>query len=123
MKGRKPSFPVVLSDLNPGMVVDIRALEQIAVRELCEIIVYFEEDLARNSSYERDLEEYSQFREDERPFIGIGSFLQFQRDMNPLFDEALKQIPLGVTIIRIDPMQEGVRIIGLLPFLDEMDRT
>ena len=43
--------------------------------------------------------------------------------MNSLFDEALKSIPLEVTIVRIETTGENPRVIGLLPFLDEMDMS
>ena len=123
MKVKKPEFPVVLSSLTSGMVVDIRALEQISVRESCEIILYFEKDLAYNSTYEQDLQEYGTFEEHERPFIPLNLFLEIQREMNPLFNDALKSIPLEVTIVRIEQAGENPRIIGLLPFLDEMDMS
>lgn len=114
---------MTVANIKPGMVADIRALEQLSFREHCEIIVYFEEDLARDSTYEQDLKEYGTFEEHERPFIKLESFLEFQREMNPLFNEALSQIPLGVTIIRVESAGEKLRIIGLLPFLDEMDMS
>ena len=123
MKVKKPEFPVVLSSLTSGMVVDIRALEQISVRESCEIILYFEKDLAYNSTYEKDLQVYGTFEEHERPFILLKLFLEIQREMNPLFNDALKSIPLEVTIVRIEQAGENPRIIGLLPFLDEMDMS
>jgi hypothetical protein len=121
MIGKKPAFPVLLSSLSTGMVVDIRALEQISVREPCEIIVYFEKDLAYNSTYEKDVHEYEKFEEHERPFIPLPLFLEIQREMNPAFNDALSSIPLGVTIVRIEQAGDKPRIIGLLPFLDEMD--
>ena len=121
MKYKIPAFPVVLSSLSTGLVADIRALEQISVREPCELIVYFEKDLAYNSTYEKDLQEYGTFEEHERPFILLKLFLEIQREMNPLFNDALKSIPLEVTIVRIEQAGENLRIIGLLPFLDEMD--
>lgn len=123
MKEKKPEFPVTIANLKPGMKADIRALEQISLRERCEVIVYFEEDLARNSSYEKDLKEFSSFEVHGRPFIILESFLKFQREMNPIFNEALDQIPLGITIIRTEPTGEYVRVIGLLPFLEEMDMS
>ena len=121
MKGKKMSFPVTVANLAPGAVVDIRALEQMVVREHCEVVVYFEADLANNSTYEQDLKEYAQFQEHERPFILLPVFLEFQREMNPAFNQALNQIPLGVTIVRIEQTDNTQRVIGLLPFLDEMD--
>ena len=63
MKEKKPSFPVALASLTSGTVADIRALEQISVREPCEIILYFEKDLAYNSTYEQDMNEYGTFEE------------------------------------------------------------
>jgi len=123
MIGKKPAFPVLLSSLSTGMVVDIRALEQISVREPCEIIVYFEKDLAYNSTYEKDLREYGKFEEHERPFIPLPLFLEIQREMNPSFNDALSSIPLGVTIVRIEQAGDKPRVIGLLPFLDEMDMS
>ena len=123
MIGKKPAFPVLLSSLSTGMVADIRALEQMSVREPCEIIVYFEKDLAYNSTYEKDLREYGKFEEHERPFIPLPLFLEIQREMNPAFNDALSSIPLGVTIVRIEQAGDKPRIIGLLPFLDEMDMS
>ncbi|ABD41449.1 hypothetical protein Mhun_1726 [Methanospirillum hungatei JF-1] len=123
MKDKIPAFPVVLSSLSTGMVADIRALEQISVREPCEIIVYFEKDLAYNSTYEKDLREYGKFEEHERPFIPLPLFLEIQREMNPSFNDALSSIPLGVTIVRIEQAGDKPRVIGLLPFLDEMDMS
>jgi len=58
-----------------------------------------------------------------RPFIQLPLFLEIQREMNSLFDEALKSIPLEVTIVRIETTGENPRVIGLLPFLDEMDMS
>ncbi|HPY60281.1 MAG TPA: hypothetical protein PLG55_06130 [Methanospirillum sp.] len=123
MKAKKSTFPVVLANLVPGMAADIRALEQISLREPCEIIVYFEKDLAYNSTYDKDLAEYGKLEEHERPFIQLPLFLEIQREMNSLFDEALKSIPLEVTIVRIETTGENPRVIGLLPFLDEMDMS
>lgn len=123
MKNNKPEFPVTSANLRPGMIADIRALEQMEVREHCEIVVYFEEDLAYHSTYDQDLKEYGKFGEHERPFILLPVFMEIQREMNPLFNEALQQIPLGVTIVRIEEVGDKKRVIGLLPFLDEMDMS
>ena len=123
MKDKKPSFPVALASLTSGTVADIRALEQISAREPCEIILYFEKDLAYNSTYEQDMNEYGTFEEHERPFIPLSLFLEIQREMNPLFNDAMKSIPLEVTIVRIEQAGDKPRVIGLLPFLDEMDMS
>ncbi|MDD1723533.1 MAG: hypothetical protein LUQ07_00220 [Methanospirillum sp.] len=117
------SYPGSARELVPGMVADIRALEKIGSREAIDIVVYFEEDLAYNSTYADDIRKFGDDPEHERPFISLAVFLSFQRGMNPLFDEALVQIPLGITIIRQETIGNVLKIIGLLPFLDEMDMT
>ncbi len=121
MAEHEPAFPPSLDRVRPGMIADIRALEQISRSEPCEMIVYFEKDLAYHSTYEQDLADYGRFEEHERPFISLPLFLEIQREMNPVFDEALTVIPIGVTIVRIEQSGEIQRVIGLLPFLDEMD--
>jgi hypothetical protein len=120
-KGAGFSSPGSCQELLPGLVVDIRALEAMSTKGKCEIILYFEEDLAYNSTYEEDLKNYASFPEHERPFINIGPFLSFQRDMNPLFDEALDAVPFGITIISKQEMEGKTQVKGLLPFLEEMD--
>jgi hypothetical protein len=115
------SSPGSCAELKPGMKADIRALESISQKGDCDIVVYFEEDLAKNSTYEEDLKKYSSFKEHERPFILLGSFLSFQREMNPLFDEALDAVPFGITIISKQDKGGKTLVKGLLPYLDEMD--
>ena len=109
--------------LIPGKKVDIRVLEAIAQKGEVRIILYFEEDLARVSTYSQDLVTYTA-PEHERPFIECVSFLKFQREMNPSFDSALTMVPLLITIISIDEEYDGKPVVkGVLPFLDEMDLT
>lgn len=108
--------------LIPGKKVDIRVLEAIARQGEVQIILYFEEDLARTSTYIQDLITYAKDPEHERPFIEILSFLKFQREMSPYFNEALNTVPLIITILSVDEEQNGRPVIkGVLPFLDEMD--
>jgi hypothetical protein len=108
--------------LTPGKKVDIRVLEAIARKGDVMIILYFEKDLAQTSSYQQDLRTYAADPEHERPFIEIISFLKFQREMSPVFDDALTTVPLMVTILPAEEQQSGQPVIkGILPFLDEMD--
>jgi hypothetical protein len=110
------------TNLEPGRKVDIRVLEAIARLGEVHIIVYFEEELAKNSSYLIDLQKFKGYPKDECPFIEILAFLSFQRKMSPYFNDALTSIPLMVTIISTDEIFEGKPVIkGVLPFLDEMD--
>lgn len=108
--------------LIPGKKVDIRILEAIARKGDIKIILYFEEGLARSSTYQQDLSTYAKDPEHERPFIEIISFLTFQREMSPIFDDALTSVPLMITILSANEEQNGLLVVkGILPFLDEMD--
>lgn len=110
--------------LNAGKTIDVRVLEAIAMQEEVRIILYFEDDLARTSTYEKDLVAYAQYPEHECPFIEIRSFLKFQREMSPYFNEALTTVPLIITIASHTERYNGKPVIkGVLPFLDEMDVT
>lgn len=110
--------------LKAGKKIDVRVLEAIAMQDEVRIILYFEEDLARTSTYEQDLVAFEQYPEHECPFIEIRSFLKFQREMSPYFNEALTTVPLIITIISNTERYGGKPIIkGVLPFLDEMDVT
>lgn len=108
--------------MEPGKKVDIRVLEAIAMKGDVSIILYFEEDLARTSSYADDLVTHQKAPEHERPFIEIRSFLKFQREMSPYFNEALTTVPLLITIVSTSENFGNRPVIkGILPFLDEMD--
>jgi len=108
--------------IQEGDLVDIRTLEKVMKKYDLLVVVYFEEDLARKSRYENDLETWKRAGEHERPFINVDTFLEIQREMNPLLDDALQDIPLMVEIITIRTYHHGNKplIIGLLPFTDEI---
>ncbi|HWQ66828.1 MAG TPA: hypothetical protein VN372_08160 [Methanospirillum sp.] len=106
----------------PGKKMDIRVLEAIARAGDISIILYFEEDLARNSTYAKDILDHPRSPEHERPFIEILAFLDFQREMSPYFNDALTTVPLMVTLVSAEEQYEGRTIVkGILPFLDELD--
>nr|WP_319538476.1 hypothetical protein [uncultured Methanospirillum sp.] len=108
--------------LDIGKKVDIRVLEAVARKGDLSIILYFEEDLAKNSTYAADLKEYEKYPDDERPFIELVSFMSFQRKMSPCFEDALTTVPLMITICSNSEEYNGKPVVkGILPFLDEMD--
>jgi hypothetical protein len=108
--------------LDIGKKVDIRVLEAIVRKGDVSIILYFEENLAKTSTYGEDLKEYGVFPEHERPFIEMVSFLNFQREMSPCFDDALSTVPLIITICSNSEEYNGKSVVkGILPFLDEME--
>ncbi len=107
--------------------LDIRLLDEISRTYGLEIILFFEEDLARTRTLESVLEEFDIFPEFGRPYITIGSFLRFTRENDPSFEQTLREFPLMVEIVTIGESQEPgcgktIRYItGLMPFLDELD--
>ena len=101
-----------------GDFKDMRTLEKVT-SEL--IILYFEPELARNSTYEKDLASHQGIPSHMCPFIEISEFLDFQREMSPMFDDSLASVPLMIEITGIEDYEGRTVIKGLLPFLDEID--
>jgi len=122
------TFPEELQrmGINPGAKIDIRELAEI--RNRCDIAVYlyFEEQLARESTLQRDFEDYGDVPEFERPFIRMDAFLEFAGESDPAFNERLDQLPLIIEIVaygRLDTHAGGGAVPyvkGLMPFLDEL---
>ncbi|MDO9540296.1 MAG: hypothetical protein Q7J09_09900 [Methanocalculus sp.] len=109
----------------PGEKVDILELEELGRRYGIDIYLYFEDDLARNSTIEKDIETYKNTPEYERPFIPLGSFISFASSQDPGFLEKLKELPLILEVIscgEADIQGKSCRYITtLMPFLDEME--
>ena len=97
---------------------DIRTLEK-STPEL--VILYFEPELARNSTYKDDLAAFQGIPAHMCPFIEISEFLGFQREMSPVFDDSLASVPLMIEIVGTEEHKGRTIVKGLLPFLDEMD--
>ena len=107
-----------MTQFTAGDFKDIRTLEK-NTPEI--IILYFEEELARNSTYKKDLSAFQDIPAHMCPFIEINEFLAFQREMSPVFDDSLAAVPLMIEIIGIEEHEGNIIVKGLLPFLDEMD--
>jgi hypothetical protein len=114
--------------LKAGDGVDIRKLRALSETHGIETYLYWEEDLAREGDLERDLRDYADVPEENRPFIHIDAFIKFFTETYAMFpkstDELFEAIPLRITIMsfgRRSSAKKKVYIIGLMPFLDEMD--
>ncbi|MCP1662923.1 MAG: hypothetical protein D5R99_05035 [Methanocalculus sp. MSAO_Arc1] len=109
----------------PGEKVDILELEELGRRYDISIYLYFEEDLARSSSIEKDIETFKDVSEYERPFIRLEKFIAFASTQDREFREKLKELPLILEVISCgDAVIEGENrryITTLMPFLDEME--
>ncbi|WP_305066771.1 hypothetical protein [Methanoculleus sp.] len=122
------SFPPDLQRLGivPGAKIDIRDLDTIRRQRHVDVFLYFEEELARESTLGEDLQEYSDVPELERPFIRMDAFLQFATESDPLFTKRLDELPLIIEIIAYGELaSDGEQkpapyVKGLMPFLDEL---
>ncbi|MBN1195278.1 MAG: hypothetical protein JXA08_08055 [Methanomicrobiaceae archaeon] len=114
--------------LKAGDVVDIRKLRALCTTHGIDAYLYWEEDLARKGDLERDLRDYAGIPEENRPFIRIDAFLKFFTETYAMYpkstDELFEAIPLRITIMscgRRSSAEKKAYLIGLMPFLDEMD--
>ncbi|MDV2481793.1 hypothetical protein F8E02_07190 [Methanoculleus sp. Wushi-C6] len=121
------AFPPDLERLGiaPGAKIDIRDLNTLGKRHNFQVFLYFEEDLARDSTLRKDLQEYEDVPDLERPFIRLEAFLQFAAESDPLFTRRLDELPLVVEIVAYGEitMREGNSVPyvkGVMPFLDEL---
>ncbi len=121
------TFPPDLEHLGiiPGAKIDIRDLDTMGKRHNFHIYLYFEEDLARDSTLKEDLQEYGDVPDLERPFIRLDAFLRFATESDPLFTRRLDELPLVVEIVAYGEI--GIRegkpapyVKGVMPFLDEL---
>ena len=121
------TFPPDLERLGiiPGAKIDIRDLDTMGKRHNFHIYLYFEEDLAWDSTLKEDLQEYGDVPDLERPFIRLDAFLRFATESDPLFTRRLDELPLVVEIVAYGEI--GIRegkpapyVKGVMPFLDEL---
>ncbi|HOI57941.1 MULTISPECIES: hypothetical protein [unclassified Methanoculleus] len=108
-----------------GAKIDIRELDNLGKRHNFQVFLYFEEDLARSSTLRKDLQEYGDVPDLERPFIRLDAFLRFASESDPLFTRRLDELPLVIEVVAYGEitMQEGKLlpyVKGVMPFLDEL---
>ena len=103
-------------------------MELIKLKKLfgIDIVLYFEPELADNSTYEKDLADFAADDEFERPFIAAEKFVEFGKENDPTFEGRLKEFPLMVTVHSFGERKTEsgtpVKYIkALMPFLDEFD--
>lgn len=109
-----------------GRTLDVRFLDEIARTYGVAVILFFEEDLARNRIFESVQQEFSHVGEFERPYIAVGSFLKFTRENDPSFEHTMRELPLMIEIVTVGEtrLKTGGTvpyIAGLMPFLNELD--
>ncbi|MDN7012214.1 hypothetical protein FGW20_03995 [Methanoculleus sp. FWC-SCC3] len=121
------AFPPDLERLGvvAGAKIDIRDLDAMGRRHNFHVFLYFEEDLARDSTLREDLQEYGDVPDLERPFVNLNAFLQYAAEQDPLFTGRLDELPLVIEVMAYGELttEEGKiapYVKGLMPFLDEL---
>ena len=109
-----------------GKPTDVMELIKIKRLYGIEVVLYFEPELADNSTYEKDLADFADDDEFERPFIAAEKFVEFGKENDPTFESRLKEFPLMVTVHSFGERKTEsgtpVKYIkALMPFLDEFD--
>jgi hypothetical protein len=127
LTGSTPAEKLGSLGLAPGKQVDVRTLGAHANTYGIEIVLFFEEDLARNRTLESVKEEYKSVSEYERPYISVGSFLRFTRENDPSFELTMQEFPLIIDLVSAGEYLSGpdkrpvLYVTGLMPFLSELD--
>ncbi|MCK9580409.1 MAG: hypothetical protein M0Q92_08155 [Methanoregula sp.] len=125
--GKTPEEKVYPLGITHGATIDVRKLGALANTYALEIVLFFEEDLARSRTLESVRQEYGHFPEFERPYIDVNRFLAFTRENDPSFETTMDEFPLLIEIIAIGERPSGRNggetpfVTGLMPFLDELD--
>jgi hypothetical protein len=110
-----------------GAQIDVRTLGALSHTYAIRIVLFFEEDLARNRTFDSVAEEFGAFPEFERPYIEVNRFLAFTRENDPSFEATMDAFPLKIEIVTAGESPSGsdgksaLFVTGLMPFLDELD--
>nr|WP_320161902.1 hypothetical protein [uncultured Methanoregula sp.] len=127
LPGSTPEEKLGSQGLVPGKHIDIRTLGALANTYGIEILLFFEEELARTRTLESVKEEFRTVSEYERPYISVGSFLTFTRENDPSFEQTMQEFPLMIEIVAVgehSSTKDNRPVLfatGLMPFLDELD--
>ncbi|MDD4567582.1 MAG: hypothetical protein PHU37_06740, partial [Methanoculleus chikugoensis] len=65
-----------------GAKIDIRDLDAMGRRHNFRVYLYFEEDLAKDSTLREDLQEYRDVPDLDRPFVNLNAFLRFAAEQD-----------------------------------------
>ena len=125
--GATPEEKLGSLGITPGAMLDVRRLGALANTYAVEVVLFFEEDLARTRTLDSVREEYGHVPEFERPYIEVNRFLAFTRENDPSFEATMDAFPLNIEIVTVGEHPAGsdgkpaLFVTGLMPFLDELD--
>jgi hypothetical protein len=126
LPGTTPAEKLGSLGVAEGRILDVRFLDEIARTYGVEVILFFEEELARTRTLESVQQEFFNAGEFERPYIAVGRFLTFTRENDPSFEQTMRELPLMIELVTVGEtrLKNGKTvpyIAGLMPFLNELD--
>jgi len=126
LPGTTPAEKLGSLGVAEGRILDVRFLDEIARTYGVEVILFFEEELARTRTLESVQQEFFNAGEFERPYIAVGRFLTFTRENDPSFEQTMRELPLMIEVVtvgetRLKNEKTAPYIAGLMPFLNELD--
>ncbi|WOF15936.1 hypothetical protein F1737_04095 [Methanoplanus sp. FWC-SCC4] len=126
VKGENPEEKFASLGISRNKSYDVLELIKIHKVYSVDVVLYFEPDLAKNSTYEKDLVEFKNYPEFERPFILAEKFIEFGKENDPTFEGRLSEFPLMITVLDFGELvlkspAKKYYIKGIMPFADEFD--
>jgi len=87
--------------IRPGETTDLLTLKEIGERGDVEVWVYFDEEVARASTIEKDLENFEFVPEPDRPFMEVRRFFAFMENIEPEFERSLADAPITARVAAV----------------------
>lgn len=85
--------------LAAGTRIGLDRLKALQERFDVEVILYFDEDLARNSTLDADYEDFRIVPVQTRPFMPLAIFLRVIAERDPEFSERMRREPPAVEVL------------------------
>lgn len=85
--------------LKVGMHLPLGRLKDLQEDHGLEVILYFDEDLARNSTLDADHADFRIVPSEARPFMPLRVFLQVMAERDPGFARRMQEEPLMVEVL------------------------
>jgi hypothetical protein len=95
--------PEKLADIGlfAGARSPLANLKELQERHGFEVYLYFDENLARNSTIEADLEDFQVLPSGARPFMPLQQFMRFIVQMEPEFERRMREEPVMVEVLEM----------------------
>ncbi|WAC05588.1 MAG: hypothetical protein OS112_02880 [Methanoregula sp.] len=126
LPGKTPAEKLGSLGFVPGKKIDLRELAAAVGTYGISVYLFFNEQLARNTSLELVIHQYRDVPAFERPYVRAEEFLRFVQENDPAFQQVMQADPVMVEIINVAEISANpaipalVYITALMPYLDEL---